>query len=174
VRTFQILVPVLLLAAAAVVHPQQISLEYRVKAVYLFNFVKFVEWPLRAAPGRLTICVAGQNPFGAALDDALRGEVVDGRPLATRVILEPEPGCHVLFVPQGAAASAYLGAARGSPTLTVGETPGFLEQGGIINFIVEAGKVRFEIDPKAAELADLRISSHLLRVARTPDRGSKP
>jgi hypothetical protein len=174
VRTFQILVLLLLPAAAAVVHPQQISLEYRVKAVYLFNFVKFVEWPSRAVPGPLTICVAGQNPFGAALDDALRGEMVNDRPLATRVILEPGPGCDVLFVPRGAAAAAYLGAARGSPTLTVGETPGFLEQGGIINFVLEGGKVRFEIDPKGAERADLRISSHLLRVARTPDRSSKP
>jgi hypothetical protein len=174
VRTFQSLVLVLLLAAAAVVHPQQISLEYRVKAVYLFNFVKFVEWPPRAAPGPLTICVVGHNPFGAALDDALRGELVNDRPLVTRVIRGPEPGCHVTFVPHGAAASAYLGSARGSPILTVGETPGFLEQGGIINFVVEAGKVRFEIDPKAAERADLRISSHLLRVARTPDQSGIP
>jgi hypothetical protein len=145
---------------------KEVSLEYQVKAVYLFNFAKFVEWPAEAQAGPLTICVAGQNPFGDALDEALRGESVNNRSLTARVIPGPEPGCHVIFVPRGAATTAYLRAARGAPTLTVGETPDFLAQGGIINFILEGGKVRFQIDSKAAERADLRISSHLLRLAR--------
>ena len=145
---------------------KEVSLEYQVKAVYLFNFARFVEWPPEAQSGPLTICVAGQNPFGAVLDETLRGESVNNRPLTARVIPGPEPGCHVIFVPQGAPTTAYLRAARGGPTLTVGETPDFLAQGGIINFILEGGKVRFQIDAKAAERADLRISSHLLRLAR--------
>jgi hypothetical protein len=151
-------------------HAKEVSLEYQVKAVYLFNFAKFIEWPAEAPSGPITICIAGQNPFGDVLEETLRGEVVNGRPLAMRVISGPEPGCHVVFVPQGAAPATYLRAAKGSPTLTVGETPDFLSQGGIISFILEAGKVRFQIDSKAAERAELRISSHLLRLARTADR----
>ena len=149
---------------------KEVSLEYQVKAVYLFNFAKFIEWPAEAPPGPITICVASQNPFGDVLEETLRGEMVNGRPLAMRVIPGPEPGCHVVFVPQGAATTTYLRAVEGSPTLTVGETPDFLSQGGIISFILEGGKVRFQIDSKAAERADLRISSHLLRLARTPDK----
>jgi hypothetical protein len=168
----RVLALVLLLAAASAALSQESSLEYRVKAVYLFNFVKFVEWPAPADTGPVIICVAGRNPFGGVLEETLKGEVVKERPLTSRVILEPDPGCHVLFVPRGAG-SAFLGAARGSAMLTVGETPGFLSQGGIINFIVEEGKVRFEIDPKAAERADLHISSHLLRMSRGPDRSGK-
>jgi YfiR/HmsC-like len=145
-----------------------IPLEYQVKAVYLFNFAKFVEWPAEAQSGPLTICVAATNPFGDVLEETLRGETVNDRPLASRIIPAPEPGCHVIFVPQAAAIGPYLRAASGSPTLTVGETRDFLSHGGIINFILEAGRVRFQIDAKAAERADLRISSHLLRLARGP------
>jgi hypothetical protein len=153
---------------------KEASLEYQVKAVYLFNFAKFIEWPAEAQSGPITICIAGQNPFGDVLEETLRGEIVNGRPLAMRVIAGPEPGCHVVFVPQGTGTTTYLLAAQGSPTLTVGETPDFISQGGIISFILESGKVRFQIDSKAAERAELRISSHLLRLARTPDRRANP
>ena len=160
--------------AGAGFQAKEVSLEYQVKAVYLFNFAKFIEWPAEAPPGPITICVASQNPFGDVLEETLRGEMVNGRPLAMRVIPVPEPGCHVVFVPQGAATTTYLRAVQGSPTLTVGGTPDFISQGGIISFILEGGKVRFQIDSKAAERADLRISSHLLRLARTPDWRGAP
>jgi len=68
----------------------------------------------------------------------------------------------------GVGTSGWTKSEQGA-TLTVGETPDFLAQGGIINFILEGGKVRFQIDSKAAERADLRISSHLLRLARGPE-----
>jgi hypothetical protein len=113
---------VLLLFVATCVRPvvaQDVALEYRVKAAYLYNFVKFVEWPDASEKGPVNICVAGHNPFGHVLADTVRGESVDGRPLTARVILEPEAGCDVLFIPDGAAASVYLKAARGMPTLTV-------------------------------------------------------
>jgi hypothetical protein len=165
---------VLWVLAGVCFQAKEVSLEYQVKAVYLFNFAKFIEWPAEAPPGPITICVASQNPFGDVLEETLRGEMVNGRPLAMRVIPGPDPGCHVIFVPQGAAPATYLRAVEGSPTLTVGETPDFISQGGIISFILEGGKVRFQIDSKAAERADLRISSHLLRLARTPDRRGTP
>jgi hypothetical protein len=163
-------VAILLLAGVAV-QPQAVSLEYQLKAGYLFNFVKFVEWPAEDA-GPLTICVAGRNPFGDVLADIVSDESVDGRRLSTRVIHTPEPGCHVVFVPEDVATTPYLRAARGSPTLTVGETPGFIARGGIVNFVLEEGKVRFEMNAEAADRAQLRISSHLLRLAR--NRGVRP
>jgi hypothetical protein len=90
--------------------------------------------------------------------------------LATRVISMPESGCHVMFLPHGISTVAYLVAARDSPTLTVGESPEFIAEGGIVNFVVEDGRIRFQIDPGAAARVNLRISSHLLRLARKPDR----
>jgi hypothetical protein len=147
---------------------QEVPLEYRVKAAYLFNFVKFVEWPAAAAGGPITICVAGRNVFGDVLDQTIRGETIDGRPLTSRVLLEPADGCHVLFAPRGAAARAYLQAARGEPVLTVGESADFIANGGMVNFILDGGNVRFEIEARRAEAAGLRVSSRLLRLARTP------
>jgi hypothetical protein len=145
---------------------QGVSQEYRVKAAYLYNFLKFVEWPEDAAPGPLTICVAGRNPLGTVLRDLVRDQLVNDRPIEARIILEPEEGCHIIFVPEGAATEAYLRGARGTPVLTVGESSTFLEQGGIANFYIERGNVRFEINPAAAERARIRISSRLLQLAR--------
>ena len=146
-------------------------LEYRVKAAYLFNFAKFVEWPQTAAAGPLTICVAGRNVFGEVLSDTVRGETINGRPLAVRVILEPEPGCHIIFVPRGAAVPAYLRAARSSPTLTVGESPDFIAQGGIVNFTLDGAQraVRNRCG-RPRSVSGLRISSRLLRLARGSGR----
>jgi hypothetical protein len=156
---------------AITVQAQDVPLEYRVKAAYLFNFAKFVEWPAQAAEGPLHICIAGRNVFGDALTETVRGEVIDNRSIVSRVILEPDPACHIVFVPRGAAAAPYLRTARGSPVLTVGEGPEFIEQGGIVAFLIQGGNVRFAIDANAAERAGLRISSRLLRLSRDP-RGS--
>lgn len=145
---------------------QEVTREYQVKAVFLLNFAKFVEWPPSAQDGPLTICIAGRNPLGTFLDETVRGETVGGRPIHTRIILEPEPGCHVMFIPNGAAVGAYLRASRTAPTLTVGETPGFLGLGGVIGFFVDDGTVRFEINPQAAERAQLRVSARLLQLSR--------
>ena len=155
-------------AHAALLPAQGVSEEYRVKAAFLYNFLKFVEWPADLASGPLTICVAGRNPFGTMLHNLVRDELINGRPIDARVILEPEPGCHVIFVPDGAASGAYLRAGRGTAALTVGESPTFLDQGGIANFYVDRGNVRFEINPAAAERAGIRISSRLLQLARIP------
>jgi len=161
---------VLVVLAGVAPRSEQVPLEYQVKAGYLFNFLKFIEWPREVESGPITICIAGHNPFGDVLAETLQGERVNSRSLATRVIPEPQAGCAVVFVPKDTATTAYLRAVRGAPTLTGGETPGFIGEGGIINFVLEQGKVRFEIDLKAAERADLRISSHLLRLARISDR----
>jgi hypothetical protein len=165
-RVAAVLAFVLATAASA----QDVPLEYRVKAAYLFNFTKFVEWPSGSMPAGtpLSLCVAGANPFGAALEETIRGELVEGRPLTTRVVRDPS-GCHVLFVPQGVAAAGMLREARTKPILTVGESRDFLADGGVVNFLMEDGKVRFEISQDAASRAHLRISSRLLRLARVSD-----
>lgn len=145
---------------------QTVSEESRVKAAYLYNFLKLVEWPPEAAAGPLVICVAGRNPFGTVLHDLVRGEVVNGRRVEARVILEPEPGCHLLFVPDGAAMRAYLRGASGLPVLTVGESPAFMDEGGMARFYLERGNVRFEINPAATQRARLYVSARLLQLAR--------
>lgn len=152
---------------AATLSAQEPTLEYRVKAAYILNFIRYVEWPPAAlGDGPMAVCVAGRNPFGTALEETVRGEAIEGRSIAVRVILEPEPGCHVLFVPSGANTGAYLRGARTATVLTIGETPDFLAMGGIIGLRVDGGSVRFDIDQAAADRAALRISSRLLRLAR--------
>src|SRR6185503_17341597 len=150
---------------------QTVSPEYRVKAAYLYNFVKYVEWP-DTSKGRILICVAGQNPFGTLLESLVRNERVHGVPLATEVILEARTDCDVLFTPRTANIPAYLKAAAGMPTLTIGETPRFVEQGGMIAFYPDGGNVRFQINPAAAARVQLRISSRLLQLAKIVEPAS--
>ena len=152
-------------ATVAVPAAQEVPLEYRVKAAFLYNFVKYVEWPANGRPSIL-ICIAGQNPFGDVLTRLIRNERVRGLPLATEVILEPRPECDVLFTPKTSNVAAYLKAAAGMPTLTVGETDRFLEEGGMVRFVSSGQNIRFEINRAAAERAKLRISSRLLQLAR--------
>lgn len=148
-----------------------VSVEYQVKAEHLHNFVKFVEWPEKTTDP-LLICVAGRNPFGPLLEETVRNETVNGRPLHTRVILEPDQECDVVFVPRGAATSAYLRASSGRPVLTVGEEGDFIAQGGIISMYLDPPNVKFTINPSAANRVNLRISSRLLQLARiVDDRG---
>ena len=149
---------------------QNVSLEYQVKAAYLFNFTKFVDWPEHVMPvgEPITICVAAPGPFGKTLEETVRGELVAGHPLTTRVVRDAA-GCHVLFVPEGVTAAPLLRDARTAPVLTVGESAEFLRDGGVVNFVMDDGKVRFEISQDAAARAQLRISSRLLRLARSAD-----
>ena len=156
-----------LLFASASVSAQDVTLEYRVKAAYIYNFVRYVEYPPEAlGESPINICVAGRNPFGSLLDELVHGEDVAGRMLIVRVILEPEPGCHVIFIPRGAAMPSYMRAVGIAPVLTVGETPEFAEAGGMITFVQDGRNVRFEINQEAAAKARLQISSRLLRLAR--------
>ena len=166
------LLPVLLASATSLALPaaQDVSLEYRVKAGFLYNFVRYIEWP-EPVSGSFLICVAGQNPFGTVLEELIQNERVRGVPLRTEVIPGPLPECQVVFTPKTSNVPAYLKAVAGTPTLTVGETDRFIEQGGLINFFVEQGRVRFEVNRAAAERVKLRISSRLLQLARIVEPG---
>jgi len=149
------------------------SLEYRVKAAFLYNFAKFIEWPPQAFPDAETpygICLLGQDPFGGDLNAAVAGNLVEGRKLVVRRVAEPKgvSGCHILFV----AASehdrlrAILGAVGEAPTLTVGEDEDFTRLGGGLRFFLSENRVRFEINLVATDRAHLKISAKLLSLAR--------
>ena len=147
--------------------------EYQAKAAFLFNFAKFVDWPstvFKNEKDPIRICVLGQNPFGASLDDAVRGRDVAGRPLIAIQVsdLRQAEGCQIIFVAASERKrfkpmAAGLSAAN---VLTVGEVEGFVSEGGIVNFKVEDGRIRFEINLAAADQAKVRISSKLLSLAR--------
>lgn len=146
--------------------------EYDLKAAFLFNFAKFVEWPESAFAGErapLSICVYGQDPFGLALDAVVQGERVGERSLLVQRpdSLDDLEECHVLFVARSEKGrlGEVLERVKGEPVLTVSDTDGFLRAGGIINFILEGSKVRFLIDQEAAERSGLEISSKLMRLA---------
>lgn len=143
--------------------------EYEVKAAFLLNFVKFVAWPPlaeRAEAPAFDICILGDNPFGHALDRITEGETVDNRPIAVKHIRKFTAGCEVLFIAASERDIAGILNQTGPGVLTIGESPSFLREGGIINFVVEDRRVRFDVNRKAAERASLEISSHLLSVAR--------
>jgi hypothetical protein len=146
-------------------------LEYGVKAAFLYNFTKFVEWPASAFSerGSLHLCVLGTDPFGKSLSSVVEGEEVQGRPITLLRIdsLDDPRLCHILFLsrPEAERFPAVLAAVRGAPVLTVGQAPGLLEKGLGINFVLQEGKVRFEINQEAAERAGIKISSKLLRLA---------
>ena len=147
-------------------------LEHEVKAAFLFNFAKFVEWPpdgTREPGDGFTICVADDEAFAEVLDRAVTGKTVEGRVLTVRRLQPADDvrSCRILYT--GSADSprlaSLLKSLRSAAVLTVGAAPGFTRRGGIINFILEDNRVRFEINPDAAGRAGLRISSKLLQLA---------
>jgi len=147
--------------------------EYQVKAAFLYNFAKFVEWPPDTFPrpsAPLHLCVFGDDPFEGELERIVREKTIGGRPLR---VLQPKRagqarGCHILFVGSSdpKEVRSLLEVLRGSSTLTVGNSSEFTRLGGMINFLVEGGRVRFEINPEAAQENRLRISAKLLSLAR--------
>ncbi len=151
----------------------EISREYLIKAAILFNFAKFASWPDTAfsdpdAP--LRICVLGEDPFGAALE-SLNGKQVRHRPLATKRLagLEGAPQCHILFVSasEESRLATILDYVSKLPILTVADIGRFANSGGIIALKEVDNRSRIEVNLGAAELAGLKLSSKLLRLADT-------
>jgi len=168
-----------ILAALALPFPQPVvaqesspPLEYQVKAAFLFNFAKFVQWPsdtTRDADEGFVICVFDDEILAQSLDHAVSGKTVEGRVFRVRRLqtLDDTRSCRMLYL-GGSDTSrlvALLKSVRTTAVLTVGNAPGFTRQGGIINFIMQDNRVRFEINPEAADRAGLRISSKLLQLA---------
>ncbi|MGA3017638.1 MAG: YfiR family protein [Bryobacteraceae bacterium] len=162
-------VPVALLLAARVPVAAQVFKEYEVKAAILYKFAGFVEWPAAPAGAPLCIGVLGHDPFGPALDQAIQGKSINGRPFVIqRFKTGQETGnCQIVFVSSSEkkVLRGILDRLRREPILTVGDTPGFCEDGGIVNLELADNRVHFQINPEAAELARLVVSSKLLSLA---------
>jgi len=143
--------------------------EYQIKAAFLLNFTKFIEWPAGEAAGSpFSICVLGEDPFGPVLDQLVEGETVGGRKIAVRRIRAEATGsCEILYVSKQEQNIRAVLAGAGAGVLTVGEGDEFLDNGGMIAFILENRRVRFNIDQGAAQKAGLKLSSRLLAVARS-------
>jgi YfiR/HmsC-like len=145
--------------------------EYEVQAAYLSNFGRFVEWPARstAAEREFEVCVLGQDPFVPLLDAALKGEVIRGVPMVAKRVngVSDAAGCRIVYINPGkdARLKAILDGFKGMSVLTVSDNPGFTKQGGMIQFVLEGNRVRFEINLAAAQQAGLTLSSELLKVA---------
>lgn len=150
------------------------SLEYEVKGAFLVKFGMFVEWPTNAFSlnkgGVFTIGILGDDPFGASYDEAVKKETVRGRSVQikrARQLAELE-GCHILFISasESGRLAELLVELAGKGVLTVADEPGFAAQGGMIGFIKDAGKIRFEINSGAAEKSGLKLSSKLVQVGK--------
>jgi hypothetical protein len=155
--------------------------EYEVKAAYLYNFGKFVDWPANSTAARdsFTICVLGDDPFGATFDTTIAGESINGKKVVVNHISRPKDAvsCRILFVSssEGSRLPEILATLDKTSVLTVSDMPQFTRRGGMIQFLVEANRVRFEVNLTAAEHAGLTLSSQLLKVAisvrRSPQSG---
>lgn len=152
--------------------------EYAVKAAFLYQFTRFVEWPPSMFPDAeapLVVGVLGHDPFGDHLRAATQGRTAYGRPIVVRSVRHGEQlrQCHVLFVSASEEGRIpdVLRTVGTAGVLTVGDSPGFAEAGGTMNFVIEASRVKLEVNIGAAERARVRISSKLLTLARIVDRG---
>jgi hypothetical protein len=146
--------------------------EYQVKAVFLFHFSRFVEWPATAfaspeAP--FVLGVYGHDPFGADLDELVEGETVNGRPLVVRRLrnVADAAACQIVFIHQSEARRLddVLSAVGRRSTLTVSDLPGTAQRGVMIRLVTEKGRVRMRVNVDSARAAELKISSNLLRAA---------
>jgi hypothetical protein len=152
------------------------SSEYLIKAGFIYNFAKFVEWPSAAfaqTDSPIVIGVLGTDPFGSIIDRIVEDKKIGARGFVVKRLrwgkdLKDLKDCKILFVSASEKAhiDEILQMVKGLPILTVGETPGFAERGGIIRFTLEDNRVRFEVNVEAAHQSELNISSRLLTLAR--------
>jgi hypothetical protein len=146
--------------------------EYLIKAAFLYNFTKFVEWPpevFKDSLSPINLYILGADPFGEALN-SIRDKTVKGRRLNIKHVnhIEEISGCHILFISASEKENLkhLLYSLRNSAILTVSETERFAQRGGTINFIMVGNKIHFEINPDAAQQSGLKISSQLLKLAK--------
>ena len=160
------------------------SLEYEVKAAFLYNFAKFVTWPpdaFAAPDSPITICVLGPDPFGSRLDDLVAGERVEEHPLLVRRLANAADAgdCHVLFVSPSERDRfpRILTTVNTRRVLTVSDTLEFLDAGGHFSFFLDSNRVRFAANTAALGPCEFQVSSKLLQVARihrTPPLAPRP
>lgn len=169
-----------LVGASSLPAQQSKPSEYQVKAAYLYNFGRFVKWPPGPATGKgdsFPVCVLGRDPFGPILDSTLAGEALEGKPVVVRRIAKPQDAadCRMLFISSTEEnhLKEILAAVDQAGVLTVSDIPGFSRRGGMIQFVMEGDRVRFEINLATAESARLVLSSELLKVAAAVRRHAR-
>lgn len=154
--------------------------EHQLKAAFIYRFAQFTEWPSHALDrsDSVTVCVIGEDPFGEALD-SIKGYVVHQRPIKIRRLsdLQLLDQCHIAFIgpTRPEQASLAIKRSRQFNVLSVSDAKGFAADGGMIQFVTTNDRIQFEINSAAAQQAELKLSSHLLKLARTvhtryPDR----
>jgi hypothetical protein len=146
--------------------------EYQLKAAFLYNFAKFIDWPPETFPddkSPFIIGILGDNPFGTDLERTVADKKINDRPIAIRPFrtAAEATNCQILFISSSEKKrfSEIIQSLHGSAVLTVGEAGQFIESGGMVNFVQEASKIRFQINDDAAKAARLKISSKLLSLA---------
>jgi hypothetical protein len=175
-----LLLSVLLVSGAlALSAPAAAPGEYQLKAVFLFNFAQFVEWPPQAFPDAqapLVIGVLGMDPFGAYLDETVRGETVNNRPLVVQRYgrVEDINTCHILFISRSEAdrLEQIVASLKGRSILTVSDAEDAALRGVMIRMIMVENKIRLRINLEEAQAANLKISSKLLRPAEIVTSGN--
>ena len=147
--------------------------EYEIKAAFLSNFTQFAKWPAKAFsdPGApFSLGILGDDPFGSSLEKSVQGQSVAGRKITIRRARRAEDlrSCQLVFISKSERAriAEHIAGLQGASILTVGETPQFTGQGGVIGFTMEGDKVRFEINSGNAQRAGMEISSRLLKLGR--------
>jgi hypothetical protein len=157
------------------------SVEYQVKAAFLLNFVKFIEWPPEAFQSErapITLCVFGHDPFDSALDDIIRGRTVNNRAILARRIneLRDLKSCQLVFVSaaEDKRLPEVLNSLKDTSAIVVGEGESFAERGGGIQFFLEDNRLRFAVNVEAVQKARLRLSSKLLALARIVREQDRP
>jgi hypothetical protein len=163
----------LLLGAPLAFSQNEHDAEYKLKLAFLYNFAQFVEWPpdaFRVPNAPLTVCVVGENPFQGQLEQSLRDRKAGSHPIELKNLMpgDDPKACHLIFLRAGEkkAAGQMLTGLKGSSALTVGESKGFAQRGGVINLTLEENKLGFEINVDAAGQSHLRISAKLLALAK--------
>lgn len=149
------------------------STEYELKAAFIFNFAKYIRWPASSTAEvnkPFVIGLIGKDPFGSVLDDAMRGQNVDSRVVVVKRFarIDDIVNCDILFVGSSEKGNlrSIFAVSRKAPVLTVSDMDQFAENGGMINLITEANRIRFAINVEAVERAGLKPGSQLLRLAR--------
>lgn len=167
----------LLLPATSVAQQGFVDREHQIKAAYLYNFARYAQWPdnmpeYSVGTDRVfVIGVVGDRPLDNSLEEIASKKQVDGKQIVVRRIetAEQYSPCHILYFPAGQQPELLgklMRVCRNTPTLTVGEDPDFSASGGIVRFFTESNKIKFEINPDAADRVGVKLSAKLMQVGR--------
>jgi hypothetical protein len=168
---------VMMLAGCLRLQAQVPSRENQVKAVFLYNFTQFVEWPAAAfdsGAAPLVIGVLGKNPFGNFLEQTVAGEQVNGHPVTVHYCNNEQEAlsCHIVFIniDDAKKRKQVIQALKGKNILTVSDAPDFARLGGMIRLFTQVNKIRLQVNLDASKESELVLSSKLLKLADIYDR----